>query len=208
MLAENLVGKESHFMKFIWILFCFSLFACSDSNRSSNSSQSFDSSSQHQSKRDSVSPQKALEIVSRFATTFQPDSSAYQGIGSLRSVPANVINAFRILRQADTLSHKKYLTLVFLKLYLDHLRCCHQSYEVRQNASGIIDSSADPLVYEFSLATKMFGTTERREFLSSGIGDSYVHAHQELLNYPEIREVVDKLKQVTDSIDKHLYWNK
>lgn len=155
---------------------------------------------------DNASAQNALEIVRRFAETFAPDSSAYQGIGTLKNVPDSVLRAFRMLRQTDSLSHKKYITVILLKLYLDHLRCCHQSYEIRENPAGAIDSAADPLLYEFNLATNMFGTNEPTEFISSGIADYYIETHKQLLRYPEIKEVKDKLELVADSIGKHLYW--
>jgi hypothetical protein len=147
-----------------------------------------------------------LEIVRSFSKSFEPDSSAYKGIGTLKNIPDSIIRSFRTLRYSDTLSHKKYLTIILLKLYLDHLRCCHQSYEIRENPSGPIDSAADPLLYEFNLATKMFNINEYHEFISSGIADTYVESHQELLKYPEIKEVMEKIKPVSDSIDKGLYW--
>lgn len=180
-------------------LFPVILFACSNNNLSSKNSNTI-------SLNDSVPSKTALETVSNFSKTFKPDSSAYKGIGTLKNVPDSVAKAFKILRQTDTLSHKKYLTVIFLKLYLDHLRCCHQSYEIREKMNGSIDSVADPLLYEFNLATKMFDLNKYHEFINSGIADTYVEKHQELLAFPEIREVINQIRPVSDSIAKHLYW--
>lgn len=174
-------------------------FACSDnnlSNKKSNLSQL----------GDSISNTVALGTVRSYSKTFEPDSSPYKGIGTLKNVPDSVIKAFKILRHTDTVSHKKYLTVIFLKLYLDHLRCCHQSYEMRGKMNGSIDSVADPLLYEFNLATKMFDLNKYHEFISSGFAHTYVEKHKEFLNLPEIKEVANQIQPISDSIAKHLYW--
>jgi len=150
--------------------------------------------------------QNHLEAAQRFANNFQPDSFPYKGIGELGNVSDSVVYAFRSLRHSDCISHKRYLTVIFLKLYLDHLRCCHQSYEVRSKMGGSIDSVADPLVYEYNLATRVFNTDKPIEFINSGIADTYVEKNKYLAEYPEIKELLYKMKPVKDSVEKHLYW--
>jgi hypothetical protein len=190
-------------MKLSAIMLCIFLFGCaSNSNIYSDKRVS----TGDETLRAVPAIDSALEIIREFSKTFTPDSSAYKGIGTLKNIPDSVIRAFRIIRQTDTLSHKRYTTVIFLKLYLDHLRCCHQSYEIRQHPAGAIDSASDPLLYEFNLATKIFGTYESREFISSGIANYYVDTHKEMLQYPEVKEVKDKIKPIADSIEKHLYW--
>lgn len=152
------------------------------------------------------STQNHLEVAQQFADNFQPDTFLYEGIGKIGYVPDSVIYAFKDLRHSDSASHKRYLTVVFLKLYLDHLRCCHQSYEVRNKIGGSIDSLADPLVYEYNLATGLFDMNKPIEFINSGIGETYVKKNRQLAEYPEIKELLNRMKPVKDSIEKHLYW--
>jgi hypothetical protein len=152
------------------------------------------------------SKQNDLKVARLYAKNYQPDSSSYRGIGKLENIPDSVVQAFKVIRRTDTASHERFLTLIFLKLYLDHLRCCHQSYEVRNNPGRSIDSVADPLLYEFIVSTRLFDFTEHVEFVSSAIGETWVSKNPALLGYPEIKEVVSKMRPVEDSIAKGLYW--
>jgi hypothetical protein len=106
-----------------------------------------------QSIKTAYATQDNLQVARNFAEKFQLDSFQYEGVGRLGQVPDSVVYAFKTLRQTDSLSHKRYLGVIFLKIYLDHLRCCHQSYELRNNYSfAPIDSITDPLLYEFNQA--------------------------------------------------------
>jgi hypothetical protein len=184
------------------LLACVFVFSCTN-NSTSHLKQNSDN---WNSKQLSITATSALKIVENFSEIFKPDSSAYKGIGTLKNIPDSVIEAFKVLRQTDTLSHRKYLTVIFLKLYLDHLRCCHQSYELRDPFSPYIDSMANPMLYEFNFATRMFDFSKPHEFISSSIAETYVQKHKELLMYPQIRQAIDEMKPVEDSINKHLYW--
>jgi hypothetical protein len=192
--------------KFTLILFSFIAFSCSDKHESGYVQSSIDSSSIHLVVNDTLSYKDAFRIATNFSKTFVPDSSSYEVSGTLENIPDSIVQAFRVLRHSDTLSHKRYLIVVFLKLYLDHLRCCHQSYEIRNPFTLYIDSVTNPMLYDFNLATKMFDLNKRHEFINSGIAHTYVEKHKDLLMYPDIREVLDKIKPVADSISKHLYW--
>jgi hypothetical protein len=181
---------------------CVSMLSCTENSTSNLKQHTADSNS----KPLRIHDPSALKIVRDFSNCFEPDSSAYTGIGSLQNVPDSIIQAFKILKQSDTLSHKRYLIVIFLKLYLDHLRCCHQGYELRDPFTLYIDSVANPMLYEFNLATKMFDLKTHHEFINSGIAHTYVEKHKDLLMYPEIKEIMDKIKPVEDSIIQHLYW--
>lgn len=184
------------------VLVCVFVFSCTN-NSTTHLKRNSDN---RNSKQLSVNRISALKIVENFSEIFKPDSSAYNGIGTLKNIPDSVIEAFKILRQADALSHRKYLTVIFLKLYLDHLRCCHQSYELREPFTPYIDSMANPMLYEFSLATRIFDLSKPYEFISSSIAETYIGKHQELLMYSEIKQVIDEMKPIEDSINQHLYW--
>src|SRR5574337_332517 len=184
------------------------LVSCGERNNSNKDSRTLSAvdTSNHSVTQDLYSTQNNLQVVKNFANDFQPDSFPYKGIGELGKIPDSVIYAFKALRHSDSVSQKRYLTVIFLKLYLDHLRCCHQSYEVRKKLNNSIDSVTDPLVYEYNLATRLFDTNKPIEFISSGIADTYVEENRYLAEYPEIKELLNKIKPVKDSIEKHLYW--
>jgi hypothetical protein len=171
--------------------------------RNNNPSKNFNKFSSN----DSASDMVALETIINFSKIFEPDSSSYEGIGTVKNIPDSIVSAFKILRATDTLAHKKYLMVVFLKLHLDHLRCCHQSYELREPFTGYVDSVSNPMLYEFNLATKMFDLNKYHEFISSAIAKKYIENHKELLEYPEIKQVINEMRPIEDSINKHLYWN-
>jgi hypothetical protein len=147
-----------------------------------------------------------LRIASAFAIKYQPDSFAYAKIAKLKDVPDSVVQAFKNLRVVDSASCGRYLTLIYLKLYLDHLRCCHQSYEVRNKFGPNIDSVADPLLLEYVRLTKIYDINKPIEFISSGIGENWVLKNPWLMKDSLISSVMDKMKPVSDSILKHLYW--
>jgi len=195
-------------MRFIIVIVYLFFVACSNGTNSpqTDKQSSIDDTSKVLSITNSYSVEQALQIVGNFSTSFRSDSSAYEGIGTLKNVPDSVVRAFKVLRHTDSSAHKRYVTVVLLKLYLDHLRCCHQSYEIRENPSISVDSVADPLLYEFVLATKMLGLHEHQEFISSGIALTYVKENNELLRYPEVKQVMSEIKPIEDSIAKGLYW--
>ena len=109
-------------------------------------------------KKDSL--QRYLRTVRTFSENYRADSFSYEGIGALKNTPDSVVYAFKTLMIIDTTSFDRYETLVFLKLYLDHLRCCHQTYEIRNNPGNKIDSLSDPLLYEFALSTKVINVKD------------------------------------------------
>jgi len=166
------------------------------------------SNSQHAAAESPNNYQKdlAISIASTFAMNFKPDSFPYQEIGNVGKVPDSVVKAFKTLRAADTAAHDKWLALIFLKLYLDHLRCCYQGYELRTNSVNGVDSIADPLLYDFLISTKLVDVTQRTEFINSGIADSWITENPSSLNDPEIKNIMVQIKPVQDSIANGLYW--
>jgi hypothetical protein len=145
-------------------------------------------------------------MATNFAMNFQPDSSAYEGIGKLRNVPDSVVKAFKTIRTTNNATHDKWLAVIFLKVYLDHLRCCHQGYELRTNPANKVDSVEDPLLYEFVSSTKLFDLNKRIEFINSGTAESWVTETPSLLSEPEVKTILAQIKPVQDSIAKGLYW--
>jgi len=185
----------------------FLLASCANKKANEKSSQTILPIEASKKKSLSVSflHQNHLKVAKNFAFDFQPDSFPYEGIGKLGYIPDSVLYAFKTLRNVDTLSHKFFLTIIVLKLELDHIRCCHQSYELRSKI-GLIDSLADPLVYEYILATNLFDTRKPIESVTSALASNYVIKNKYLLENPEIKKLLNKMKPVEDSIMKGQYW--
>jgi hypothetical protein len=192
-------------MKVATVFFVAIIWTYSCSNKSNRISESSETTSNIRLNEDSVN-KTSLRIASDFAIKYQPDSFPYDHVAKLKDVPDRVVQAFKKLRVLDSASCGRYLTLIYLKLYLDHLRCCHQSYEVRNKFALGIDSVADPLLFEYVQLTKLYDTRKHIEFISSGIGEHWVLKNPRLMKDSLIKSVIDKMKPVNDSTLKHLYW--
>jgi hypothetical protein len=150
------------------------------------------------------SNQDNLKIAKEFAESYLPDSIPKNGVDELKDVPDSVVYAFRNLNDKE--AKEKYLALVYLKLYRAHMQCCHQSYELRTKFSNKIDSTSDPLLFEYNLVTKQYNNRKPIEFVPSSIAKVWVDSNQYLLNYNKIKMEYNKIEKVQDFILKHLYW--
>jgi len=150
-----------------------------------------------------------LRIIVQYAEGYTPVSGGNNVVNKLTGVPDSVVNAFRSIRKISSPVAEEYLSLIFLKVYYSHLKCCHQSYELRTTipGNGTIDSLSDPLLYEFNLITNYFDNSKRIEFIHSGMGHSWVEKNKRLLKNTKIRETFEKIKLISDSINKGIYWN-
>jgi hypothetical protein len=105
----------------------------------------------------------AERIVAEFSNSFSP-----KDIGSLNSIPTEIIKSFSKLRLIDKNAHRKYVTLIFTKLYAEHLTCCHQSYIIAIRDQNDFDKNNISMVNEFG---KMSGylDKEKPKIWTSGI---------------------------------------
>lgn len=125
--------------------------------------------------------QNHLKIAREFAESYQPDLIPNKVVTSVPRFADSVLIAFKALAYRDEEAAKRYLTLIFLKLYRAHRQCCHQSYELRENSIERIDSTKDPLLFEFNRVAKFYGNSERIKFVSSGISKAWVDRNRQLL---------------------------
>ena len=154
-----------------------------------------------------VTNQDHLKIAREFAESYKPDSIPNNnGVANVPKVADSVLIAFKSLAYQNNEAAKKYLTLIFLKLYRAHMQCCHQSYELREGSIEKIDSIKDPLLYVFNDITKLYDHSARIEFVSSAISKNLVDSNQQLLQYDKIKLEYRKIQKVEDSIMKGLYW--
>lgn len=141
-----------------------------------------------------------LVTIQKFSEGFMPDSNTQDGLDKINNIHDSIIVAFKALR-SDTVNQELYLTLLFLKVYRGHMQCCHQGFELRKELNIIgIDSTTDPLVYEYNLITKFYDTTKRIEMVGSGIAYSWIEKHKNLLQDKRILKEFHAIKVIEDSI--------
>ncbi len=142
-----------------------------------------------------------LNRSKKFAENYKPVSNSEFGIATLTNIPDSIVYSFRQLRLHSNNEYVKYLTLILVRVYRTHLKCCHQGYEMRNKPSGKgIDSIADPLLYEFNLISKTFENNKPIEFINSGIGHSWLEENKQLLKYDRLKKEYEEIEKIGDGI--------
>ena len=141
-------------------------------------------------------------IISDFALNYSP-----KGSSALDSIPEDIIRGFIELRKVDQTAHEKYVTLVFTKLYAEHLRCCHQGYVIATRLNNDFDTDNISMISEFAYMSKYLEKDSLPEMWTSGIIEIWLTENPDLLEFEQTR----KYKQVIDSISNKIengdYWN-
>ena len=144
-----------------------------------------------------------LNRAKRFAEKYKPISNSELGIALLTNVPDSIVYSFKQLRIHGNNEYVKYLTLILVKVYRTHLKCCHQGYELRNNTHGKgIDSIADPLLYEFNLISKIYDNINRIEFINSAIGHTWLEENKQLLEYDKLKKEYLEVEKIGNGILK------
>ncbi|WP_299097705.1 hypothetical protein [Winogradskyella sp.] len=142
------------------------------------------------------------KIVADFSEQYAPNRSE-----KLDSIPIGIIKAFKELRNIDKDAHEKYVTLIFTKLYAEHLRCCHQGYIIASRFKNDFDKGKVSMVNEFAFMSNYVDYENVPEAWSSGIIEKWLTENPRLLEF----EPIGKHKQMIDSISNKIangdYWN-
>ncbi|WP_167342078.1 hypothetical protein [Nonlabens sp. SY33080] len=144
------------------------------------------------------------KYVSEFALNFTP-----KGTSALDSIPENIIKGFRELRTIDKSAHEKYLTLIFTKLYAEHLQCCHQSYIIEHFPADKTEYDFDKLtmVNEFAFMSNYLDNEKLPEIWTSGIIEKWLAENPELLEFEPIGKYNQFIKTASEKIKNGDYWN-
>ncbi len=184
-------AMKQHYLFLSVMAFVFILCACQDP-------------STERKEMDPADAENNLRLVKNFAEGFVPDTTSLV-MDRVHHFPDSVVAAFKSLR-ADRSNMEKYLTLLYLKIYRGHLQCCHQSYELRKNVSGGIDSLSDPLLYEYNFITRFYNSNKPIEMIGSGLADVWVEHNRRLLKDPQIKKEYDIIKTIQNNMEKGDYW--
>lgn len=145
-----------------------------------------------------------LNVVRKFSESYDPKTNSKTEIPFLKNIPENIAYSIKRLRINGNEEYIKHLTLILVKLYKEHLKCCHQGYELRNKVSIVgIDSIADPLLFEFNLVSKIFDNKKPIEFINSAIAFSWVEQNKQLLDYKKLKSEYDKIKKIISDIEKN-----
>lgn len=194
-------------MKYLFLIFSVVLLGCSQSPDKSESVKIVSNdliidTTYVKSLSDTVNKIEfnSLTIIKEFATNYNPKENRM-----LPTINKRIYNNFRQLKNIDSIEYEKYLTLVFIKLYLSHLECCHQSYELRkQPPSAIIKENRDTLLFLFNEMTNQFKAEKPIEFVSSSIAYDWVKSKSQLYNDPYIKGSLNKIDSIKKNIEDQL----
>lgn len=109
------------------------------------------------------------------------------------------------MRQSDNQDYEQYVALILAKIYLSHLRCCNQSYELRLKNSYFIRLKDDPLVYEINYFVNYYDSRESDlpvELYTSGIILDWMEQKPGLLSYLQLKEVYQKILAERERIER------
>ena len=142
--------------------------------------------------------------ISAFSLNFSP-----KGASALDSIPVNIIKGFKQLRTIDKNAHEKFVTLIFTKLYAEHLHCCHQSYIIEHFPAekSEYDFSKLSMVNEFAFMSKYLDKEQLPEIWTSGIIEKWLAENQRLLKYEPIAKYDQFTKTVAKKIANGDYWD-
>ena len=146
--------------------------------------------------------QDSKKIVAEFSEQYAPNRSE-----KLDSIPIGIIKAFKELRTIDKDAHEKYVTLIFTKLYAEHLECCHQGYIIASRFKNDFDKDKISMVNEFAFMSNYVNYEKLPEAWSSGIIEKWLNENPRLLKYEPIRKYDQKIKTIAKKIENGDYWD-
>ena len=142
--------------------------------------------------------------LSEFAMSYSPN-----GASALDSIPKNIIADFKELRTINKEAHEKNVTLIFTKLYAEHLQCCHQSYIIEQFPRNTSEYDFEKLtmINEFASMTGYLKNDNLPEIWTSGIIEKWLIENPRLLKYEPIGKYDQFIKTVSKKIANGDYWD-
>ncbi|MCK7591695.1 hypothetical protein M0G43_13990 [Subsaxibacter sp. CAU 1640] len=137
------------------------------------------------------------KIATEFAQQYAPNRTEH-----LDSIPNEIVNAYTKLRTIDKDAHERNITLIFTKLYAEHLECCHQSYLIATfgNSRGNFDFNKPSMVNEFAFMSGYLDKENLPEFWTSGIIEKWLTENPRLLKNDSINKYYQNIKVISQKI--------
>lgn len=145
------------------------------------------------------------KITTEFAQNYAPNRTEH-----LDSIPNEIVRAFTELRNIDNVSHERNITLIFTKLYAEHLECCHQSYVIATfgNSCGNFDFEKPSMINEFAFISGYLDKENLPEYWTSGIIEKWLIENPRLLKDDSIAKYYEEIKVVSNKIENGDYQEK
>lgn len=142
---------------------------------------------------------KILELK-EFAERYKAENNEFNNHLQLPEIDSNLAKI--ILIECDSMKRdcEKYLTLIILKMYKAHLKCCNQTYEIRNKLS--FNREEQPILYQFLKITGIYDPNIFVEFIPSSISYQWVKNNQELMKYKPIRSEIREIERILKNIEK------
>lgn len=102
----------------------------------------------------------------------------------------------------DSLRCLDPLVLIILKLHLEHLRCCGQTYDIKGDAPF----PRNPITRAFLRLSKVAPWSEPIEWVGSDVAYDFVLRHRKRFHSAAIEDLVHSIRQEKNRIGK--YWSK
>lgn len=144
-----------------------------------------------------------VENAAQFANQYSP-----KGAEKLDSIPINIVKTFTRLRTIDKVSYQKYVTLIFAKLYTEHLKCCNQSYIIAEFGGNSMDYDFNKpsMVNEFVFMSRYLDKENLPEIWTSGIIEKWLEENPKLMDYEPIGKYNQIIKTISKRIENGEYW--
>ena len=129
-----------------------------------------------------------LEVVKRFAESYEPKSTKNEVIPPPPCPNEKVVRALKALAESQTREHEKYIVLMFLRLYRFYIEHFQQSY----NLESIPDN---PLTLEFFRLAKL--DYQKDEDEQSSVAADWVDRNPQLLDYALIKKEMIRIDKAS-----------
>jgi len=156
-----------------------------------------------------IEPKELPEAMSteisalEYSLAFKPEGPA-----AFSQIPSYVVKDFKRLKTEDSIAYVQHLTLLFSKVYAEHLRCCHQGYVINtsNDSTNMQTQLGNQIIAEFLSMIGHPKPDKESEFLTSAIAVSWFEENPKPLSHEPIMREYQQILRVQDSIKKGLYW--
>ncbi|PKP18123.1 MAG: hypothetical protein CVU05_14260 [Bacteroidetes bacterium HGW-Bacteroidetes-21] len=133
---------------------------------------------------------KHKENLKEFAIGYEPRLEEHSII--LPKLPLSVRKSLRILYDHNCNEVKIYTALIVLKIYLAHLKCCNQAYEIRKTPYSTSRSKNLILYYALKYDND-YNLDSMPEYIPSSFIYDHIKAGVLQINEPNVIDVVEKI---------------
>jgi hypothetical protein len=145
-----------------------------------------------------IIPQKnqtePLSFVKTFSKQFNPKSDSTHRVPALPMLTEDERNQLILAFKKDKKISGRCLTLMMLKLYYSHIKCCNQSYMLSAGETTI-DSVKQPILYRYLNYSGQYKPEVIYE-LTSRVAYDWVQKHPDEESFKPIKKEMGNIKKL------------